>query len=355
MSYIDELRERFLAAEQRFGQINQAGREYRDRLMGLMSRIEEEIRCRRDVEQQQTQEIERLTGEVDRISGENEQLRTMMMSLLTAVEAGDTDSLGSTLNEMDTKVATLIGEGQGAAVPGAVPPAEAAEDSADVAVDYADDISEESDEDETFSAPSFPAGDMMPLPGDEPPFSGEDADLDHDDGEMAAEEPVMAEEDDMPATADETPAVEAHAGAEAEAPETNESTDAGETGHDGSGQSGSDGDVASDMAEFFGADGRADDDSVPDYSHAVAGWEDFLDEDAAPASPVAEKEPLSEVSEDYVAEDAGDPEAGSIHDLIDRVKTVVDEDGDADQTLGHDAGDASGGEDDEDGGKAAAQ
>ena len=109
MSYIDELRERFLSAEERFGRINAAGKEYRERLMGLMSRIEEEIRCRRDVERQQAQEIERL-------SVENEELRTMLMSLLQAVETGDPNSLDDTLGMMDTKVATLIGEGQGAPV-----------------------------------------------------------------------------------------------------------------------------------------------------------------------------------------------------------------------------------------------
>lgn len=356
MSYIDELRERFLAAEQRFGRINEAGRDYRDRLMGLMSRVEEEIRCRRDVEQQQAQEIERLSGEVDRISGENEQLRTMMMSLLTAVEAGDTDSLGGTLNEMDTKVAALIGEGQGAAMP-----AQTAELSGDLEVDaaaepvgetpdftaeLADDLSDELEEEEPFSAPPFPAGDMMSQPSDEPPFSGEDADFDHGDDsgsdELVAEETVVAdeapeaEEDDMPVAVDAAPDV---------------ALDVAEPAPVDSA-----GDVTSDMAEFYGADDRADGDAVPAYSHAVAGWEDFLDDDGiapeASVSPDESQSALSEVSDDFVGEDAGDPEAGSIHELIDRVKTVVDGEDDApDAEAGAD--DDKPDEGDDDGDKAA--
>lgn len=188
----------------------------------------------------------------------------------------------------------------------------------------------------------------MSLPGDEPPFSGDDADIDDGDEsgsvEMVAEDAPEAEEGDVAAALDETPSADTAAPAisdplEAEVPAP--------AGFDGSG--------ASDMAEFYGAQDRADDGGVPDYSHAVAGWEDFLDDDGtsseASTSSNEDKEGLSEVPADYVAENISDPEAGSIHDLIDRVKTEVD---------GEDnAGDAAAadqmGEDDDDSGKAAAQ
>ncbi len=346
MSYIDELRERFQAAEQRFGQINEAGREYRDRLMGLISRIEEEIRCRRDVEQQQVKEIERLSGEVDRVSGENEQLRTMMMSLLTAVEDGDTDILGDTLNDMDSKVATLIGEGQGASA--APAPADPADVATDTGTEFADDLADESEEEETFASPSFPAGDMMSLPGDEPPFSGDDADIDHDEesesAEVVAEDVPEAEEGDAALALDETPS------ADTAAPAISDPLAAEEPA-----QAGSDGSGASDMAEFYGAQDRADEGGVPEYSHAVAGWEDFLDDDGmsaeASTSSNEDKETLTEVSADYVAENISDPEAGSIHDLIDRVKTEVDGEDDAGDAAATDQS----GEDDDNGDKAAAQ
>ena len=327
MSYIDELRERFLAAEQRFGRIGEASREYRERLKGLMSRIEEEIRCRRDVEQQQAKEIERL-------SGENEQLRTMMMSLLTAVETGDTDSLGGTLNEMDQKVSTLIGEGQGAAAP--VTPA-----AADL-----DEYAGNAVEDEAVAAPVFSAGDMMSKSADTAPFSGDDEvgpDAEFSDAGVPAQ-----------ASLDRT--------------------------------------VASEIADFFGAEDQGGDEIVPAYADAVAGWEDFLEDgepspeaamseltdaepapeapadmtmdatqdeapeavganeslfDEAPETVGANESLFDEVVEDEepnageatdepeVAEDSGDPDAGSIHDLLGRVKTEIegdDQDLDADDS-----------------------
>ncbi len=238
MSYIDELRERFLAAEQRFGRINEAGKEYRERLMGLMSRIEEEIRCRRDVERQQAQEIERL-------SGENEDLRTMLMSLLQAVESGDPNSLDDTLGEMDTKVASLIGEGQGAPAPAT----EASEADAPMADEPVDEVNEEP------QIPVFSAGAMMSaasaaksdsdasaeveLAGDvlsDEPLSGagpEDDAFSSPDDATVAEEPVAG--DSLFADADEiAPVAEI---AELETPEPNSTTES-----------------TSDLAEFYGAE-----------------------------------------------------------------------------------------------------
>lgn len=301
MSYMDELRERFVAAEQRFGRINEAGREYRDRLMGLMSRVEEEIRCRRDVEQQQAKEIARLSGEIDQISGENEQLRTMMMSLLTAVETGDTDSLGGTLNDMDKKIAVLIGEGQGSTLmsntaseinsefddvadsvpvddPGALEGAVVEEPEAKVAV----------------PAPSFPLGEMMKPPGKKP--------------------------------ADSEAAVQIN-------------PSAGSAG------------LGSDMAAYYGEEGQAEDDSVPTYSHAVAGWEDFLDDDEGQAATTGDNEPLAAAG--HVAGGPADHEAGSIHDLIGRVKTVVDAE-DSQQAASLEVSDHDADNKDDNGGKAVA-
>ena len=314
MSYIDELRERFLSAEERFGRINEAGKEYRERLMGLMSRIEEEIRCRRDVERQQAQEIERL-------SVENEELRTMLMSLLQAVETGDPNSLDGTLGEMDTKVAALIGEGQGAPV--AAEPAADDDDASDDGDDNdaSDDGDDDGEPDEERSV--FFAGDMMADDSDESPFedSSSDAPLGEDtlpENAFAGEDdPLAIAEDDADDALDEdmtADATEAESVVE-ESETVAEAEDAAAPASDDSGKL-----SASEIADFFGADSTETGEDLPAYAHPAAGWDDFLNEDMPADEASAESsEPAAE---------SGDPDAGSIKDLLDRVKTEVGGEGD---------------------------
>ena len=301
MSYIDELRERFLAAEERFGRINEAGKEYRQRLMGLMSRIEEEIRCRRDVEAQQAKEIERL-------SGENEELRRMLMSLLQAVESGDPNSLDDTLGDMDTKVAGLIGEGQGAPI--AMPPPDADDAEADEA------------RHETVSS-----DDMMASEADDGLFEDDD---DQDDAEaplsedtlpenaFAGEDDPLAMEEDAEAFDAEVSAIEEEFTAE-EAPEAESASDAVAEETDDPAPAASETVAASEIADFYGAEsGEGNDEILPVYAHPAGDWDDFLNEDTPPA------EASGETAEP--AESSGDPEAGSIRDLMDRVKSEVEGD-----------------------------
>ena len=308
MSYIDELRERFLSAEERFGRINEAGKEYRERLMGLMSRIEEEIRCRRDVERQQAQEIERL-------SVENEELRTMLMSLLQAVESGDPNSLDGTLGEMDTKVAALIGEGQGAPVA-----AEPAADDDDADDDHADDGEDDGEADEDI--PVFSAGDMMADDAEDSLFEDDPADVPLGEDTLpenafaGEDDPMAIAEDDAVDSADEDMTAEladAETVAEDDASETDtaaEAEDSDAVASDDSGKL-----SASEIADFFGADSAETGEDLPAYAHPAAGWDDFLNEDM-PAD-----EASAEASEP--AADSDDPDAGSIKDLLDRVKTEV--------------------------------
>ena len=324
MSYIDELRERFLAAEQRFGRINEAGKEYRERLMGLMSRIEEEIRCRRDVERQQAQEIERL-------SGENEDLRTMLMSLLQAVESGDPNSLDDTLGEMDTKVAGLIGEGQGAPAPAT----EASEADAPMADDPVDEVDEV---DEAPQVPVFSAGAMMSaasaaksdhVASSEVELASEASSDEafsdsgpEDDGFLSPDEAAVPEDavadDGLFADADEiAPAAET---ADLEIPEPNSSTG-----------------TTSDLAEFYGAESVSNEEIIPDYAHMAGGWDEFLDDDSATDTEAALDAPAESTSASddggSIFDDAADSDgadAGSIKDLLDRVKTEVGGDDDQD-------------------------
>ena len=331
MSYIDELRERFLSAEQRFGRINEAGKEYRERLMGLMSRIEEEIRCRRDVEQQQAKEIERLTGE-------NEELRTMLMSLLQAVESGDPNSLDDTLGEMDTKVAGLIGEGQGAPVAASEPDADEDDDSAE-----ADPFEDDSSDDDGDTIPEdFDAGEMMADAADD---GAEDESEDGPLGEHTLPENAFADEDD-PLAIEEDDGVdfsEEEVTAEASEPEADaepvseEAEDGGEATSDAEPAPGQL--SASEIADFFGADTPEPGEELPTYAHPVAGWDDFLDDDTPVGETASEPAPEAVEQDD----EAGDADAGSIRDLLDRVKTEVGGESD-DDTL----------EDDNNGGTAAA-
>ena len=65
------------------------------------------------------------------------------------------------------------------------------------------------------------------------------------------------------------------------------------------------------IADFFGAEGHGGEEILPAYAHPAGEWDDFLNEDTPPA----------ESSADETA--AGEPEAGSIRDLMDRVKSGV--------------------------------
>ena len=323
MSYIDELRERFLSAEQRFGRINEAGKEYRERLMGLMSRIEEEIRCRRDVEQQQAKEIERLTGE-------NEELRTMLMSLLQAVESGDPNSLDDTLGEMDTKVAGLIGEGQGAPVAASGSDADEDDDSAE-----ADPFQDQFSDDDGDTIPEdFDASEMMAEAADdgvEP--DSEDTPLSEDtlpENAFADEDdPLAIEEDDSVDFSEEAVTADApEAEVDAE-PASEDIKDEGEAAADAERPPGQL--SASEIADFFGAETPEPGEEMPTYAHPVAGWDDFLDD-----TPVGEtaSDPTPETAEQ--GDEAGEADAGSIRDLLDRVKTEVGGESD-DDTLEDDA------------------
>lgn len=315
MSYIDELRERFLSAEERFGRINEAGKQYRERLMGLMSRIEEEIRCRRDVERQQAKEIERLARE-------NEELRTMLMGLLQAVESGDPNSLDDTLGVMDTKVAALIGEGQGAPTPAPEQPAVADEDT------------DGDGEADARQGGLFAAGDMMASPVAATPFADEPDDVPQGEGSLP--ENAFADEDDPVAIAEDDTDMVADLDALDEGPAVTEEPHPDSGGEPAGVPSDADAAApatvaATEIAEFFGAGSEGGEEILPAYAHPAGDWDDFLNEDTPPG----------EVPDGAAA--SGDPDAGSIRDLMDRVKSEVE--GEAGAT------DA---EDDDNGGAAAA-
>ena len=155
MSGIEELQQRVVEAEKKFGLINEQRVKYSERLTDLISAIETRItdqqaeiaRHTAEVERQtdeiarhtseierQTGEIERQTAEIERQAGEiasrdeevtvlrqdsaeNKLLRGMLHSLLQAIEAGGRDTLSETIQGMDGKISSLL-SGQALAAPG---------------------------------------------------------------------------------------------------------------------------------------------------------------------------------------------------------------------------------------------
>lgn len=103
MSGIEELRQRVVDAEERFGVINQQQAKYSARLISLMNAVEGRI-----LEQQD--EIGQQTAAIERGSQENEQLRAMLHSLLKAIEAGSRDVLADAMQQLDQKASALVGE-----------------------------------------------------------------------------------------------------------------------------------------------------------------------------------------------------------------------------------------------------
>jgi len=115
MTGIEELRERVLQAEQRFGVIDEQHAKYSGRLITLMNAIEGRFREQQSEIEQQSEEIVRqgkevaeLSGRLTRAAGENEQLRAMLHSLLKAIEGGQSDTLADTMLSLDRTVSTLM-------------------------------------------------------------------------------------------------------------------------------------------------------------------------------------------------------------------------------------------------------
>ncbi|NNG04202.1 MAG: hypothetical protein HKM95_08885 [Inquilinus sp.] len=340
MSQIDELRDRLLSAERQFHSASQQSRGYRERLLGLMSRIEEEIRSRQAMQAQQADELRRLLEE-------NDQLRSMLFSLLQAVETRDDTLLDDTLSEMDGRIAALIGEGQGARpeAPVADEPAMAAEDDPIVMAPYEADEAEST---EVFADDAVTAEPMIdePVGADEAEEVAEDRAEDvamampaMDDGEaefepMADSESLAEAESMAAADLEPMPDADTVTGTAAPEPEYETSTLTADPAVDD----------ADALNEFLGITpgeaAEAESAESIDYSFATGGWADDIVEEPAADEPVAEESEPSVALADEDDEPApGDD--GSIHDLIDRVKKThmegdgesgPDEDGENDGT-----------------------
>ncbi|OUS15781.1 hypothetical protein A9Q97_02800 [Rhodospirillales bacterium 47_12_T64] len=89
MSDLEELRQRVEAAEEHFGLIADQQKGYSQRLIALLNVTEQKDQA------------------IDKLEGENEQLRTMLFSLLQAIEKGDTSN---TLQDMDVRISAMTNQ-----------------------------------------------------------------------------------------------------------------------------------------------------------------------------------------------------------------------------------------------------
>ncbi|MEE8505945.1 MAG: hypothetical protein V3S40_06970 [Kiloniellales bacterium] len=115
MSGIEDLRQRVTDAEKRFGLINETHAKYGGRLISLMNAIEEcireqqgELAQQKSIVEQHLTENEQHKSTIARKEQDNEQLRTMLHSLLQAIEAGSNDLLADAMRQLDQKASALI-------------------------------------------------------------------------------------------------------------------------------------------------------------------------------------------------------------------------------------------------------
>ncbi len=109
MSGIEELRQRVAEAEEQFGLINETHAKYSGRLISLMNAIEGRILEQQDEIARQKPAIEQHTARIEHSEQDNEQLRTMLHSLLQAIEAGSQDKLAEAMRLLDQKASALVG------------------------------------------------------------------------------------------------------------------------------------------------------------------------------------------------------------------------------------------------------
>ncbi len=109
MSGIEDLRQRTMAAEKRFCLINETHAKYSERLISLMNAVESRILEQRDEIARHSSAHEHYTAKIEHSEQDNEQLRTMLHSLLQAIEADSQDKLAEAMQLLDQKASALVG------------------------------------------------------------------------------------------------------------------------------------------------------------------------------------------------------------------------------------------------------
>ena len=118
-SNIDELRQRVEAAEQRFGLVDSSQRQSSEKLIGMMNAIEQGQAQKRIA-------LEESKALAASMAAENQQLRSMLQSLLLATEAAGNLQSVEIMRQMDSKLTAIV-EAAGSMVVPEVPEALAPE------------------------------------------------------------------------------------------------------------------------------------------------------------------------------------------------------------------------------------
>lgn len=290
MTEINDLRQRVEAAEERFGLMDEQQRHYSARLIGLIETIEAQLAAARS-------EVERQIAENQRLSQENEELRGMLHSVLRSIEQ---KTFTETLQNLESRVSALVGQGD-------VPAAPTAADAAEEDVPAMD----------TMMEPEEAAGDdtaaliIEPAAQEETPEEESSAEMTAGDGpaeaEAVADAPAM---DEMPA---EDMPMQDMAADDMAAPETPE-------------EAASDAEAAGDMNAETTPEAAMEDVAFEDDPLAMA--EDTGVEDAGAEATVpeaAEPEMFEAEMAGAAAAEAADEDAPSVKEIIRRVGDLARE------------------------------
>ncbi len=103
MRNIKKIREQVVATEQLFGQFIEQHAKYSERLIHLMTAVEERI-------QAQQNEVERQRAEIASLNEENEQLSDITWSLLQTIKEGKLDLVNDMIRTLNLKVSQFVEE-----------------------------------------------------------------------------------------------------------------------------------------------------------------------------------------------------------------------------------------------------
>ena len=103
MRNIKKIREQVVATEQLFGKFIEQHAKYSERLIHLMTTVEERIHA-------QQNEVERQRAEIASLNEENEQLSDITWSLLRTIKAGKLDLVNDMIRTLNQKVSQFVEE-----------------------------------------------------------------------------------------------------------------------------------------------------------------------------------------------------------------------------------------------------
>ncbi len=251
MSDISDLKQRVQAVGDRFGQLADQDRNYSTRLTSLLAAVEEGISRTQEHNKQLSAELARskeeaarLAGELARAKGEsgdltsrmkaaedeNAQLRSMVQTLLAAVEEGGDAVLSQAMQDLESRIDRIV---SGDVAERAEAPENGESSEADVGPDSAADpeaADTEADSAESEPKASDPAEDEPALdeedPAEAPLELTPDMEVVEESDPLAAADAEVAETDEEPADETSTDAeAEAEKAADAEAEDTEETAD----------------------------------------------------------------------------------------------------------------------------------